>query len=73
MFENKFEYLIYPFFCFLPVSTLRMETDGIGMEIDLDILDIHLYVSFSFPSSRMEVDRIRANTVFFPFLSYKTD
>jgi len=47
---NEFGYLGYPFFCFLPVSTLRMETDGIGMEIDLDILDIHFHVSLPFPS-----------------------
>ena len=46
---NKFGYLGYPFFCFFPVSTPRMEMDGIRMETDLDILDIYFSVSLLFP------------------------
>ena len=50
---NEFGYLGYPFFYFLPVSTPRMETDGIRMETDLDILDIHFPIFLPFPSHRM--------------------
>ena len=41
---------------------IRMETDGISMDTDLDISDNRISVSFQFPSLRMETDRIRTDT-----------
>ena len=35
-----------------------MKTDWIRIETDLDILNIYFFVSFQFPSPRMETDRI---------------
>ena len=39
-----------------------METDRIRMDTDSDISDNHIFVSFQFPSLRIETDRIRTDT-----------
>ena len=41
---------------------IKMETDQICMEMDLDIWDIRLSIFFLFPSLMMETDRIRLET-----------
>ena len=41
---------------------VRMETDRIRMDMDSDISNNHICVSFQFPSLRMKTDRIRIDT-----------